>query len=95
MQVIRQHNRGLSDRLVARFPAPFWYQSCRRGHRKHAARRVFAILPANAESAGAFVSADGARVVVVGAGIGGLATAGRLARAGFSVTVLEKNAEVS
>ena len=32
--------------------------------------------------------------IVVGGGVGGLATAGRLARAGLSVTVLEKNAEV-
>lgn len=34
------------------------------------------------------------RVVVVGGGIGGLATAGRLARAGARVVVVEKNAEV-
>jgi phytoene desaturase (3,4-didehydrolycopene-forming) len=31
--------------------------------------------------------------VVIGAGIGGIATAARLARSGFNVTVLEKNAE--
>jgi phytoene desaturase len=36
----------------------------------------------------------GKRVVIVGAGIGGLATAMRLAAQGFSVTVLEKNATV-
>jgi len=30
-------------------------------------------------------------VIVIGAGLGGIVTAGRLARAGFSVTVLEKN----
>lgn len=36
------------------------------------------------------------RVVVVGGGVGGLATAGRLAAAGgFDVTVLEKNAQVT
>ncbi|RAL68305.1 hypothetical protein DID88_007035 [Monilinia fructigena] len=29
--------------------------------------------------------------IVVGAGVGGIATAARLAKAGFSVTVLEKN----
>ena len=29
--------------------------------------------------------------LVIGAGIGGIATAGRLARNGYSVTVLEKN----
>lgn len=34
------------------------------------------------------------RVIVIGAGAGGLATAGRLARAGLDVQVLEKNAEV-
>jgi 1-hydroxy-2-isopentenylcarotenoid 3,4-desaturase len=34
-------------------------------------------------------------VVVVGAGVGGIATAGRLARHGHRVIVLEKNAEVS
>ncbi len=32
------------------------------------------------------------KIVVIGAGIGGIATAARLARAGFEVTVLEKNA---
>lgn len=32
-------------------------------------------------------------VVVVGAGLGGIAAAGRLARAGYRVTVLEKNAK--
>jgi phytoene desaturase len=36
----------------------------------------------------------GKRVVIVGAGIGGLATAMRLAAQGFRVTVLEKNATV-
>lgn len=36
----------------------------------------------------------GKRVVIVGAGIGGLATAMRLAAGGFAVTVLEKNARV-
>lgn len=58
---------------------------------------VFALLQANAESAQVegVSRGDKGQVVVVGAGIGGLATAGRLARAGFSVTVLEKNAEVS
>ena len=33
-------------------------------------------------------------MVVIGAGVGGLATAGRLARAGLDVTVLEKNEQV-
>lgn len=33
------------------------------------------------------------RVIIIGAGIGGLATANLLAKAGYSVTVLEKNAE--
>lgn len=33
-------------------------------------------------------------VVVVGGGVGGLATAGRLAREGLRVAVLEKNAQV-
>jgi len=32
--------------------------------------------------------------IVVGGGVGGLAIAGRLARAGYAVTLLEKNAEV-
>ena len=34
------------------------------------------------------------RVVVIGAGVGGLAAATRLQRAGFAVTVLEKNGQV-
>lgn len=34
----------------------------------------------------------GRRVVIVGAGLGGIATAGRLAREGYVVTVVEKNA---
>jgi phytoene desaturase len=34
---------------------------------------------------------DKTKVIVIGAGIGGIATAGRLARAGCHVTVLEKN----
>ena len=34
-------------------------------------------------------------VIVIGGGVGGLATAGRLAKAGLSVTVLEKNSQVS
>ena len=34
---------------------------------------------------------QGKTAVVVGAGVGGLAMAGRLARAGFRVTLLEKN----
>lgn len=34
------------------------------------------------------------KVVVVGAGVGGICLAGRLARKGFDVTVVEKNAEV-
>ncbi|CAM9896207.1 unnamed protein product [Ascophyllum nodosum] len=34
---------------------------------------------------------DGANVIVVGAGVGGMATAARLSKAGCSVTVLEKN----
>ncbi|HPC19939.1 MAG: phytoene desaturase [Kiritimatiellae bacterium] len=36
-------------------------------------------------------SRRGARIVVVGAGIGGLAAAARLAKDGFSVTVIERN----
>jgi len=36
---------------------------------------------------------DKPKCIVVGAGIGGLVTAGRLAREGFDVTVLEKNSE--
>lgn len=35
---------------------------------------------------------DRPRAIVVGAGLGGIATAGRLARSGYDVTVLEKNA---
>ncbi len=31
-------------------------------------------------------------VIVIGAGIGGIAAAARLARAGYAVTVVEKNA---
>lgn len=34
---------------------------------------------------------NGKTAIVIGAGVGGLAIAGRLARAGFSVTLLEKN----
>lgn len=37
---------------------------------------------------------DPKHVVVVGGGIGGLAAAGRLARAGCKVTVLEKNSDI-
>ena len=36
---------------------------------------------------------DGRSVVVIGAGIGGIATAALLARAGFAVTVVEKNVQ--
>ena len=32
-------------------------------------------------------------VLVIGAGIGGIAAAARLARAGYQVTVIEKNAQ--
>jgi phytoene desaturase len=38
-------------------------------------------------------SARGPRAIVIGAGIGGIATAARLARNGYRVTVLEKNEE--
>src|SRR5579885_298108 len=38
--------------------------------------------------------AERKRVVVIGAGVGGLCAAARLQRAGFAVTVLEKNGEV-
>lgn len=34
------------------------------------------------------------KVVVVGGGVGGLSVAGRLSKAGFKVTLLEKNAQV-
>jgi NADPH-dependent 2,4-dienoyl-CoA reductase/sulfur reductase-like enzyme len=37
----------------------------------------------------------GKKVVVVGAGVGGICLAGRLARRGFDVTVVEKNEHVS
>ena len=47
---------------------------------------------ADASSPGS--AGSGERVIVIGAGVGGLATAGRLARAALDVTVLEKNAEV-
>ncbi|MEP6901290.1 MAG: FAD-dependent oxidoreductase, partial [Actinomycetota bacterium] len=33
-------------------------------------------------------------IIIIGAGLGGLAAACRLAKAGFSVTVLEKNGNV-
>lgn len=38
--------------------------------------------------------ANSKKCVVIGGGIGGLVTAGKLAQHGYSVTVLEKNAEV-
>jgi phytoene desaturase (3,4-didehydrolycopene-forming) len=31
------------------------------------------------------------RIIIIGAGVGGVATAARLAKAGFRVTVIEKN----
>ena len=34
------------------------------------------------------------KVIIIGAGIGGLATAARLAKYGYHVTVIEKNAEI-
>lgn len=37
----------------------------------------------------------GKQVVIVGAGVGGICLAGRLARRGFDVTVVEKNGHVS
>jgi heterodisulfide reductase subunit A-like polyferredoxin len=43
----------------------------------------------------AHVHAASKTAVVIGGGIGGLVVAGRLARSGLSVTLLEKNAEVS
>lgn len=39
-------------------------------------------------------SQEPTRVIVVGGGVGGLSAAGRLSRAGLSVTVLEKNIKV-
>src|ERR1700758_3718703 len=40
------------------------------------------------------LGAKSKRVVVIGAGLGGLSTAIMLARGGFQVTILEKNAQV-
>jgi phytoene desaturase (3,4-didehydrolycopene-forming) len=51
-------------------------------------------LGAVADASAPLPAGSGERVIVIGAGVGGLATAGRLARAGLDVTVLEKNAEV-
>ena len=51
--------------------------------------RASATLPVAPPSATG--GAVGQKAVVVGAGVGGLAMAGRLSRAGYAVTLLEKN----
>lgn len=86
---------------LSQLEAPRFAQSSQRKSTRKLAKRAAGVgcgppptktAPSDAHSASL---ADGARVIVVGGGIGGLATAGRLARAGFDVTVLEKNAEAS
>lgn len=64
-------------------------------HRGAARRRALAVCSAAPDAQQAIINKQGQRVIVIGAGAGGLATAGRLARAGLDVTVLEKNAEAS
>ena len=57
-------------------------------------RRCSSGPAATAATADATAAAAATRVVVIGGGVGGLSVAGRLARAGLEVTVLEKNKEV-
>ncbi|GAB4816450.1 hypothetical protein N2152v2_003496 [Parachlorella kessleri] len=61
------------------------------GFTTHQAPPPAAAAAANPGTAAAAATVD---VIVIGGGVGGLATAGRLAKAGLSVTVLEKNGEV-
>lgn len=61
--------------------------SFRRPGPAHRQRAAHLIIHAAAGS-------DQKSVIVIGAGVGGLATAGRLARQGLDVRVLEKNGEV-
>ena len=49
---------------------------------------------AAAAAATTVTSSGPKRAIIVGGGIGGLVTAGRLAKEGFSVTLLEQNEEV-
>ncbi len=44
---------------------------------------------------GSACATEAKHAVVIGGGVGGLAAAGRLAKAGLAVTLLEKNADVS
>lgn len=82
--------------MAAASPAAQPRSSCRPRLRR-AARATAALrdAPAAAPPALAPRPADqpgaGLTAVVVGAGVGGLVVAGRLARAGYSVTLLEKN----
>lgn len=72
-----------------------------RRHTRHAHFRcpqlqaVPATLPQTSGSFADLKDGAGARkVLIIGGGIGGLVTAGRLAREGFRVEILEQNAEV-
>ena len=62
--------------------------------RCHAGRSRPRVSAAAAAAATPITRSGPKRAIIVGGGIGGLVTAGRLAKEGFSVILLEQNEEV-